>query len=275
MAKYCLRCGKKNPENASVCGECAAPFADSLMWNRNPGSAQNILQDEDNKFQEREPSVQPEIKFADESLKNFNFSAEEFHQTNQLLDSKKITEIKSGREFFFVLSDVTGFSSTEYKVLNSIHNTGLLRCKRFKYNGKTALFYCPGSYRSLDILIPTLDVNGFLSILENIINRILDIRENGFLTDVGLDVRINKIYIDTMDGKVYLTYLPINDRCYPDGMYLENKLRKDLAYIIRSVFDSYSSNIMNLAQMMEEPSCSLDYLLSAIRQNRSVSSNYG
>lgn len=207
--------------------------------------------------------------------KEISFAEKNLHQTNRLIEKNKVIEIDCKKDFFFVLTEDSGFSSTEYKVLNSIQNTGLLRCKKILYNGKSALYYCTESFKSLQVVLPTLDTGQFLIVLENILNKISDIKENGFLSAAGLDMRISKIYVDVKKAEVYLTYLPLTERCYSDVMYLEKQIREDLAYLIRTVYQNHSNNMIHLMQMLEEPACSFGNLLSAIRQNRSVSTNTG
>lgn len=241
-----MRCGNKNEENAHSCANCGMSF-----------------------------TVETDILPEDELQKIGILEEKELRQTNRLLEEKIVTEIECSQDFFFVLSEGVSLSSTEYKVLNSIQNTGLLRCKKILYNGKTALYYCTESYTSLTNLLPTLDTGKFLIILENILNKISDIKENGFLSAAGLDLRINRIYVDSKEGEVFLTYLPLTERCCSSILYLEKQIREELAYLIRSVYQKQSGALSHLVQMLEEPACSFGNILSAIRQNRSVATNTG
>ncbi len=265
MARYCIRCGTKNPDNAGICGGCGMPFEEGASQDSFIGVYP--IKDED----ERASMVQPPVR----NNAKPDFSVKKLIRTNPLVDAQKVREITCGKEFMFVLAEEVGISSTEYKVQNSIHSAGLLRCKKIRYNGRITLFYCTEDYKSLEILFPSLDENRFLLILENVISKVTEIRENGFLADTGLDLRISKIYVDSFDGNVYLTYLPVSERCYPDEWYLEEQLRKDLSYLLRSVSASQSFTITNLVQMLEEPACSFGSILSAIRQNRSMSTGNG
>lgn len=258
MAKYCIRCGSAYPPNSNVCGQCG---------NVDGGRKSKEDLGEADEPEWEEPGEADELKT--------NFSLEKLHDTNRLVKVQHVTEVECEKDFFFVLSDDAGFSSTEYKVLNSIRNTGLLRCKKMIYNGKTALYYCAESYKSMKVLLPTLDVNRFLIVLENILNQIMEVEENGFLAGTAIDARISKIYVDSSNGKVYLTYLPIKERCYSDVIYLESQLRKDLAYIMRSFPGIQANNTKVLAQMMEDLGCSFENLLTVIRQKRSMSTNTG
>lgn len=277
MAKYCVKCGAKNPNDAAACSCCGMSLGGE--------SAENpVMMKPTDKKQNSNAQVKPEtvktnisesVNFSEPLKEDVSLDWAKLNQTNQLLKKDFIREIQCQNDFIYVLSEQSDFSSTEYKVLNSIGNKGLLKCKRIKYNGKDALYYMTAQLKSFDILLPALDSGRFLYILENIFNQINVIKSNGFLADTGLDVRIQRIFLDSTDGKVYLTYIPVNQRCYSDNMYLEHDLREDLAYIIRSTPGIQNSSVMNIAQMLEEPACSLGNLLSAIRQNRSMSTYTG
>ncbi len=273
MAKYCIRCGTKSPDYANICGNCGAAFAAGAS--QNSVTDMSTLQNEGVTEDMVQPPVQNSTRQEEKTVKKMDFSVEKLYQTNLLADSKKIQEINCGKEFMFVLEEGLRVSTTEYKVQNSIYRSGLLRCKRVLYNGKVALFYCTECYRPLNILFPALNESRFLQIVENIMNKVMEIRENGFLSELGLDLRISKIYVDSLDGNVYLTYLPASERCYTDEWYLEEHLREDLSYMLRAISNSRSFYITNLTQMLEEPACSLSNILSAIRQNRSVSTGNG
>ena len=271
MAKYCVRCGSKNPTRASVCSSCGSPLGGQsneqfLMDFSASVSSERSNVDGDNGYEEESKSSY----FLNLSQKTFDF--EKLIHNTILTDENLITEISCQNDFIYILNEGADFLSTEYKVLNSMGNKGLLKCKRIQYNGKTAIYYMAGKLKSLEVMLQTLDSIRFLCVVENILNQVKSIKENGFLVDTGIDIRIERIYIDGADGQVYLTYVPIKRRNYHDVVYLENDLRKNLAYIIRSSYDSGNANINMIVQMLEESGCSLSNILSAVRRCRSVSS---
>ena len=96
-----------------------------------------------------------------------------------------------------------------------------------------------------------------------------------FLLDTGIDIRMKRIYVDMADGSVYLSYLPINVRCYSDPMYLEDDLRKDLSYMIRTMPNLQGSGSRIIEQMLDEPACSFASIMASIRQSLSMSTGTG
>lgn len=180
--------------------------------------------------------------------------------TNQLIENKKISEIICEKDFMYVLAEEVIFSATEYKVMNSISTTNLLKCKKMKYNGKSALYYCTEDYKALNIILPSINSQRFLSILKNVIYSLYNIINNGFLVDCGLDLRINRIFVNQSTNQVYLTYLPINDRCFDDSLFLEKQLRKDFKTLISELSNLQSTVTLHIASLLEDET----YLLSDI-----------
>ena len=101
------------------------------------------------------------------------------------------------------------------------------------------------------------------------------LKSYGFLTDAALDVRVNRIFVDPHMDRVYLTYVPLNQRFYPDVMYLERDLRTNLVYIIKHMKNIQNNNVFDICRMLEDTSCSLEMILSVIRRMCSTSTNTG
>lgn len=262
MAKFCVRCGTKNSNSASVCSGCGISLGGLSMNTLTPVPENSI-----------EIKKENEGKTESHSIGEFDFS--KLTQTNLLLDEHIIDEISCQNDFIYILSPEVNFTSTEYKVVNNVGNKGLLKCKLIKYNGRDALYYMVGKLKSFEVMLSSLDATRFLYTMENVLNQVNTIKGNGFLADAGIDARIKRIYVDAQDGQVYMTYVPIKNRCYSDVIYLESDLRRDLAYIIRSSSLWQDEKMKIITQMLEEPGCSFNNLLSAVRQNRSISSITG
>lgn len=252
MAKYCIRCGNRNNNGSDVCDKCAAlervPEAKLLPEN---DYAEGYIDEQDDKIIESSVPL------------------EELHIKNSLIENGLLEEEDTNRDFIYtILSDKAEFSSTEYKVVNSGGNQGLLKCKKIKYNGKDALYYMTGKYKAINIIMPRLTNHQFLCVLENLMNQVVNIKNNGFLEDVGVDIRLNRIYVDQSTLQVFLTYIPIKPRCYTDVIYLEDDLRKELAYIMKKTTNMQSSNAIHIAELLEESSYSFDNLLLAVKTLR-------
>lgn len=199
---------------------------------------------------------------------NQNVNSEnDISRTNRLTDSDKIIEVDCTNDFFYVLADDVAFSSTEYKILRSLKSENFLKCNKIKYNGKEALYYSVGNNKPLEIMLQALDAQHFLYVLDSLFCSIALVRDNGFLLDTKLDMRIDRIYVNPDTYKVCLAYLPINDVCYDDPMYLENELRKDLVSIINNTPSLQMYSINHLAKMMDEPACSFSNIMLAVHRN--------
>lgn len=242
MAKYCMRCGEKNEDGVSVCKGCGMPLEETPSHNEKVVVKLDVAQ---------------------------------LSQSNQLLKENIVEEEICQKDFMYLLSDRAKFSATEYKVLNSAGNKGMLKCKKILFNDRETLYYMTDGLKPFDVVIENLDERRFLNIVEGLFKQINEVRNNGFLLDTGIDIRMKRIYVDMADGSVYLTYLPINIRCYSDPMYLEDDLRKDLSYMIRTMPNLQGSGSKIIEQMLDEPACSFASIMASIRQSLSMSTGTG
>lgn len=269
MAKYCMKCGARNVNESTICSCCGMllesksvekPMKESLTGNK-------TFSNDHREFRQLGQNGVGNNSFDSEGMDNFDVG--KIMQTNQLTEKGLLHEIACNNDFIYVFDDDLIFSSTEYKVINSVSNSMLLKCKKMKYNGKDAIYYMTDRLKPFDIILPTLNSMQFLFILESLFNQINVVKGNGFLSDIGIDVRIKRVYVDMKDGSVYLTYVPANHRCYLDTMYLEQNLRMDLAYIIESMQGIQSPELLEIGQMLKEEISSFGNLLLTIRQKRS------
>ena len=255
MAKYCVRCGRKNPNNVSVCNGCGTPLDGNSV---EPELFTNI--------ELEETSVMPEQQV--EQLNN-----QEVENTE--IQKKEIDEKECGTDFMYILEEKAKFSTTEYRVLNSSGDNRMIPCQKIKFNDKDALFYMTGELKSFDICIPAIDGIRFLHLISDLFMQIDKLKSYGFLTDSALDIRVNRIFVDPHMDRIYLTYVPLNQRFYPDVMYLERDLRTNLVYIIKNMKNIQNNNVFDICRMLEDTSCSLEMILSVIRRMCSASTNTG
>lgn len=267
----------KNPNSSNVCSGCGTSLIDPVSVEAISIETISSVPPPAAKWESLSGSFISETNEADGKGEQHHsigkFDLEKLNQTNALIEDHIIDEISCQNDFIYILDSEASFASTEYKVVNSIGNKSLLKCKLIKYNGKDALYYMVGKLKSFEVMLCSLDSTRLMCIVENILNQVDLIKENGFLSNVGIDARMKRIYLDAQDGQVYLTYVPIKNRCYPDIMYLENSLRNDLACIIKESSLMQEEKIRTIMQMLEEPGCSFNSLLSAIRQNRMLATS--
>ena len=134
---------------------------------------------------------------------------------------------------YYVLEDNGMFSLTEYKVLKN-QSKNFVKCSKLLYNGKIKLLYFSSNYKSLKNMMVSIDVDTFLMLIANLINAIIDIRQNGFLNCNNLDLSFDKIFVDTKTYEIDFIYLPIsNDES--SSLAFENDLRANTIKLLTSM----------------------------------------
>lgn len=177
---------------------------------------------------------------------------------NSLIQKKVIREIECGSNFSYILSDNNIFLSTEYKVLQSQTNSFLVKCMKMMYNGKIQLYYHTNSLKSFANLIPSLDADGFMIIVTDLLSNIINVKHNGFLSCQNIDISFERIYVDPSTKKVSLVYLPISKRIYNDNSMFENEIRTGLVKLISGVSTISTFKTMQLSANLSNGSLSIE-----------------
>ena len=136
---------------------------------------------------------------------------------NVLLENNFIEEMMCGSNFSYILNDNSSFLSTEYKVLQSQVNSCFVKCMKMMYNGKVQLYYLTNGLKTFASMIPSLDAEGFMTVIANLFSDIIDVKHNGFLSCQNIDIAFERIYVDSLTFYVSLVYLPLSKRLYPDS----------------------------------------------------------
>lgn len=152
---------------------------------------------------------------------------------NRLIESGLLRQIPCGVNFSYILEDPGLFQATDYKVLHSWPDGGLLRCMRMLYNGQVMLCYMTEAYKPLSAVLPGLSSEYFLAVAESLIRGILDIKNNGFLFCGNVELSSDKIFVDTATMQVRLVYLPLSRHLFDSENDFENHLRSELLRLIR------------------------------------------
>lgn len=190
---------------------------------------------------------------------------------NRLVANGMITEMKCAANFAYILNDKEMFLSTQYKVLLSRSNDCFVRCMRMLYNGKIQLYYIPGTYRSLYQLIPGLDVNRFINIINNLFQDIMAVKSNGFLSCQNIELSFERIYVDPKTYKVRLVYLPLNQTIYEDYSLFENLLRTELIKVITNTSSLLSPKMYRFADKLADGTLSLEELIQWLKSGENTS----
>lgn len=152
---------------------------------------------------------------------------------NGLLQKGVVSELVGTPNVQYVLNDNSAFALTEFKVLKS-QNKHFIKCSKVKYNGKIKFIYFTAMSKSLRNMIPSLDSDTFLTIIANLLNCIIEIKNNGFLDCENLDLSFDKVFVNQNTLEISLIYLPVNN-ADKDVASFENEFRTEIIKLITSV----------------------------------------
>lgn len=151
----------------------------------------------------------------------------------ELLKQGIISELTGTPNVQYVLNDNSVFALTEFKVLKS-QSKHFIKCAKVLYNGRIKLIYFTAMHKSLRNMLPSLDGDAFLTIIANLINCIIEIKNNGFLDCQDIDLSFDKIFVDKNTLEVNVIYLPINSTSI-DISSFETELRTEIIKLISTV----------------------------------------
>lgn len=184
---------------------------------------------------------------------------------NLLIEKGIITEMPCGTNFAYILNDSSQFLLTEYKVLQSQGNKGFVKCMKMLYNGKTELYYMTMGYKSLASMLLTIDAEGFMTIVANLFQNIIEVKNNGFLSCQNIDLSFEKIFVDLSDYKTYLIYLPVSTKTSEDYAEFENKIRTSLIKIIDRYENLQSNKTTKFAIDLSDGTLSIEDLYNYMK----------
>lgn len=79
----------------------------------------------------------------------------------------------------YILPTPELFYQTGYKVLQNQEKNGFICCVKVLYNGKTKLVYDISRFKSLNTVMPELAHDGFITILKNLMDVVIEVRIMG------------------------------------------------------------------------------------------------
>jgi len=189
---------------------------------------------------------------------------------NMLIENGTINRVESGTNLAYVVNDHTIFSTTEYKVLQSQSHSAFIKCMKLLYNGKIQLYYLTSGFKPLTDILNTLNARTFMTVTANILNDIISVKNNGFLSCKSVDVSLDHIYVDPITYKIGLIYLPLSKRVYSDMSAFENELRTELIKLIQNLPTVISPKTMQLAADLANGKLSLEEIHSRTKGEASI-----
>lgn len=147
---------------------------------------------------------------------------------------EKLSEVTGTNNISYILKDNNDFSVTGYKVMQNQSNSSLLRCAKIMYNGKIKLVYIVGETKPLSYVATKLGINEMNAVIFSLIQRVMDIKSNGFFRAENLELDFNKIFVDTVDYSVHLIYFPLSGTATGKIAAFENEFRVALINLFNS-----------------------------------------
>lgn len=170
------------------------------------------------------------------------------------------SELRFGSNFAYILSENRLFSATEYKVLSSQTGGIFLRCMKMSYNGKVQCYYLTENKQPLLSMLSALSCDGLVTVILNILDAVLDVRNNGFLSCNNIDISAEHFYVEPSNLKVSVVYVPM-ERESNESYFFETKLRSSLLNLIEKHLKQPNQTLLRLTGMLSDASV----LLSEIR----------
>ncbi|MCR5144638.1 MAG: FHA domain-containing protein [Lachnospiraceae bacterium] len=182
-----------------------------------------------------------------------------------LKDEGIISEIKSGNNFEYVLSDDANFANTAYKVLQSQKDAIFVKCMKITRNGLFDLYYVTDGYVTMSSMFAGINVDTLATIVINLLGCVLEVRHNGFLECQCIDLSWDKIFVDKNTLKVKLIYLPLNIMIFESYVEFENEFRSSVVKIIDQVVIVSNSKMDQLVKDLRDGNLSLEEVYNRAR----------
>ena len=184
---------------------------------------------------------------------------------NRLQERGYLKEKNCGACFSYILQDESLFLPTEYKVMQNETEAFLVRCMKMHYNGKLQLYYMTGEYKKLSAVIRTLEPSEFLTVVSNLLDSVIAVRNVGFLSCQKLALDFGKIFVEPGTYRVKLLYLPIKEDLGSDYEY---RLRDSLVKLVGEYPALQAAPVMVLVSDLQSGMKTLEDLADNFRNNK-------
>ncbi len=150
---------------------------------------------------------------------------------------KGIMEVTDSSDTEYVLERNDVFYDTGFKIMQNPENKDMLKCYRYKYNGKIKLVYFTNEFITVEHLIKKTDVKLIGNIICKIIDAFINIENIGFLNLEYVINSLNKVYINKSTNTVQIIYIPVS-------IYGETKSRDVFEEDVKKEFRRLLENII-------------------------------
>ncbi len=179
---------------------------------------------------------------------------------NSLRENGVLEEKQTDVYLEYFLADKDYFAQTEYKIIQNQNNGLFVESMQIKKNGKIDLCYLTKDLNSLNTLLSSVKNDGFIVILRNILEAILLVKNNGFLTCESIKLDIDKIFVEANSYKIRLIYLPLTIKEFDNYVEFESSLRTKLIKLINSYEEDEESDLLKIRNAIADSFKSLEDL---------------
>ena len=187
---------------------------------------------------------------------------------NTLIEQGVIQEMTCNGNFAYILSGNESFLPVEYKVLHSKAEDGFVKCVKMSFNGHTQLYYITEGLRTLLSVVSSMNVDGFLIMVTNLLTNVVQAKSNGFLSCQNIEVGFDKIFVEPSTLKVSMVYVPLNQHLHSDYDAFENELRTGLVRLINSLPQLNSARVTRLSIALSNGMMTLENVIEDIAQSK-------
>ncbi|WP_027438583.1 FHA domain-containing protein [Lachnospira multipara] len=179
---------------------------------------------------------------------------------NSLRENSVLEEKQTDVYLEYFLADKDYFAQTEYKIIQNQNNGLFVESMQIKKNGKIDLCYLTKDLNSLNTLLSSVKNDGFIAILRNLLEAILLVKNNGFLTCESIKLDIDKIFVEANSYKIRLIYLPLTIKEFDNYVEFESSLRTKLIKLINSYEEDEESDLLKIRNAIADSFKSLEDL---------------
>lgn len=179
---------------------------------------------------------------------------------NSLRENGVLEEKQTDVYLEYLLADKDYFAQTEYKIIQNQNNGLFVESMQIKKNGKIDLCYLTKDLNSLNTLLSSVKNDGFIAILRNLLEAILLVKNNGFLTCESIKLDIDRIFVEANSYKIRFIYLPLTIKEFDNYVEFESSLRTKLIKLINSYEEDEESDLLKIRNAIADSFKSLEDL---------------
>lgn len=182
-----------------------------------------------------------------------------------LLEAQYVQEDRDEYTLTYLLRQQGMLSTSGYKVLQGLEESGLIPCVRVIYDTWDKLDYDIENYHDLASLLSDMQANAFLHYAKETLSIILNLRNIGFLHACNLETTLDKIFIDLSTHTVHMINLPIDDAFlkFTDKNYLQT-LKAELKNALEENGNLKDTSTNELHNLLSDKTATLEQLQASL-----------